>query len=82
MELKKCPFCGAEAKVNVGKAMFEALVEENGNAAVSIGCINRDCGVEYWCFSTQHHSKDYEEAKQIAIERWNHRAEVQESESV
>lgn len=82
MELKKCPFCGAESKITTDKAVFSQLVKANGNAAVTIGCSNRGCGCEYWCFSTQHHSKDYEVAKQVAIERWNHRAEVQESESV
>ena len=81
MELKKCPFCGSEVRIT-SRTAFEDMVRENGRSAISIECKNFDCGCEFWTFSLQHQSKDYEVAKEKAIERWNHRAEVKESESV
>lgn len=75
MELEICPFCGAKPKITTSADWFYEFVEESGSAAVSIECSNRDCGCQYWCYSTIHKSTDYETALNCAIERWNQRAE-------
>jgi hypothetical protein len=82
MELMKCPFCQSEAKVGVDKSAFDFCLSEHGHAAVEIECTNPDCGCQFWTYSNQHESSDYETAVKVAIERWNKRAEVKESESL
>lgn len=82
MELKNCPFCGAKVKITTQADWFFEFIEESGHAAVSIECTNHDCGCQYWCHSHVHNSTDYETALNVAIERWNHRAEDQKSESL
>ena len=79
MKLKKCPFCGADGVIGTSRETFYALLSKNGNACISIECKNPDCGLRFY-----HHSdtKDYDTKLNEAIERWNHRAEVETSESL
>jgi uncharacterized protein with PIN domain len=82
MELSRCPICGAEARFSTTEEIFNAVVKKIGSSSLEIECTNPDCGCCYWTHDHQHHTTDYETAKKVAAERWNHRAEVKESESL
>lgn len=79
MELKKCPFCGSEAKLVSDRKSYEELCQLHGKACILISCKSLFCGADYF-----HHSDtdDYDTKLSEAIERWNHRAEDEESESL
>lgn len=69
-ELKRCPFCGGEAKIrHVGKA------PKKHDLGVQVRCKICSCGTEvlypFWHFG-------YEQRKNLVIERWNRRVKEDE----
>ena len=67
IELKNCPFCGAEVKV----------FKWGATAEVEIVCQNEDCGVMQSGIVSVGESESIDEARerayQIAKEKWNRR---------
>lgn len=70
--MKRCPFCGKEIREGFPTVSY---IEAHDVWLVSHYCDheNDDLGV---CISV------YGKTREEAIERWNHRAEIQESESL
>ena len=66
--LKKCPFCGEEAK-------YEQLRDHHGDY-INLGCSDRQCIAHNILYTITLDDMPFEKA----IELWNHRKEAQELE--
>lgn len=75
MELLPCPFCGKQPRIEVDTSCrpYQSIAGDwyNSLPSASVRCFNTK---EHGVVDCHHSNKDVEEAKRVAIKRWNTRA--------
>lgn len=69
-EIRKCPFCGGEVKIETSKDWFEDMRSKHGFSLIRIKCCTSECEAQ---ISSWFATDDYEVAVDKAIDKWNQR---------
>lgn len=70
MEIKKCPFCGGEAEIDI-------IGDKEGCFALA-GIYCKKCGIYFTCYETQWQDGEddiSQEEKNALLEAWNRRVD-------